>query len=185
MSSDSIAAFRKNYSSDLKKLADQHLQHDLRPSDRDTIKSAASKITTHTYVGTFLGLGLGIALAWKLRKNRMQLFQILRTAERPTHVVFADGRQEAIPDITPWLQPSALGDVAAYTFFSLGGMFLGGECGLLSGAAAGRRTIMSDPETRARIEKAYLNFRVDVLKKQIDVLQNSRAGLDGEEPIIW
>ncbi|RFU31461.1 hypothetical protein B7463_g4890, partial [Scytalidium lignicola] len=118
-------------------------------------------------------------------RNRLQLFQALRTAERPTHLVFADGRQEAIPDVTPWLQPSVVGDIAAYTFFAFGGMFLGGECGLLSGATAGRRTIMRDPETRSRIEKAYLNYRIDVLKKQTEVLQNSRAGLDGVEPILW
>ncbi|RQM04670.1 hypothetical protein DH86_00004320, partial [Scytalidium sp. 3C] len=157
----------------------------LTESDRDTIKSAADKIKTHTYVGTLVGLGLGVALAWRFRQNRQRLFQTLRTVERPTHILFADGRKEALPDIAPMLQPSRLGDIASYTFFSLGGIFLGGECGLLSGAGAARRTITQDPVTKHRIEQAYLNYKEDVLKKQLKDLQSRRVGLDGEDAIAW
>lgn len=36
---------------------------------------------------------------------------------------------EAVPDITPLLKPSTLGDFATYFFASAGGLFLGGELG--------------------------------------------------------
>jgi hypothetical protein len=47
------------------------------------------------------------------------MFQAFKTVERPTHVKFANGREEAIPDITPLLKPTPLGDIAAYTLFSV------------------------------------------------------------------
>lgn len=37
---------------------------------------------------------------------------------------------ERIPDITPLLRPSTLGDFATYFFASAGGLFLGGELGM-------------------------------------------------------
>lgn len=39
------------------------------------------------------------------------------------------GFLESIPDLTPLLKPSTLGDVATYFFASAGGLFLGGELG--------------------------------------------------------
>lgn len=39
------------------------------------------------------------------------------------------GWSESIPDLTPLLQPSTLGDFATYFFASVGGLFLGGELG--------------------------------------------------------
>lgn len=36
---------------------------------------------------------------------------------------------ESIPDLTPLLKPTTLGDVATYFFASLGGLLLGGELG--------------------------------------------------------
>lgn len=103
------------------------------------------------------------------------MYQAFRAAERPTHVRFADGREEAIPDITPLLQPSALGDIAAYTFFGLGGLFVGGETGLLTGSWSARRTISSDPETKKRVEQAFRSFRADVLRKQIEELEGGMS----------
>jgi len=175
MSSDSLAVFRKGVSTDLQELADQHLKHDLQQSDRDILKSASSKVSTHAIVGSLVGLGLGALLAFRIRSNRIRLFEAFRTAQKPTHVKFADGREEAIPDITPLLQPTKMGDIATYTFFSIAGIFLGGEIGLLSGASSARRTITRDPETRARVEKAFRGFRADVLKKELQILENSDA----------
>lgn len=37
---------------------------------------------------------------------------------------------ESIPDLTPLLKPTALGDFATYFFASAGGLFLGGELGM-------------------------------------------------------
>lgn len=82
---------------------------------------------------------------------------------------------EAIPDLGPLLQPTRLGDLATYTFFSVAGVFLGGEVGVLTGAAAGRRTITRDPEMKARVEKAFRLFKADVLKKEIQVLESDTS----------
>jgi hypothetical protein len=83
---------------------------------------------------------------------------------------------EAIPDITPLLQPTGLGDFAVYTFFGIAGLFLGGETGLLTGATSAKRKITGDPERKARIEKALKAFRIDVLKQELQILEK-----DGEE----
>ena len=93
MSTDSLALLRKNAGGDISALALEHLQHDLQDSDRDTLKTAASKISIHVTVGSLLGLGLGTLLAFRLRRSRMQIFQALRAQEKPTHVRFADGRE--------------------------------------------------------------------------------------------
>lgn len=84
-------------------------------------------------------------------------------------------RVEAIPDIAPLLKPTTLGDIATYFFFSAGGLFLGGETGLLTGSASASRTITRDPESRARIEAAFRKFRADVLRKEADDLDGGKG----------
>jgi len=175
MSSQSLAAFRKSGSDDLRRLAEEHFQHDLRQSDRDILDAAANKVSRHAAIGSLVGLGLGIFLAFRIRKTRNAIFTAFRTMEKPTAVQFADGRVEPIPDITPYLQPTRLGDVATYFFFSVGGLFLGGETGFLTGSASASRTISKDPEARARIEKAFRKFRADVLKKEIQQLEGDSS----------
>ena len=85
------------------------------------------------------------------------------------------GLTEAIPDVTPFMRPSTLGDVAAYTFFGFGGLFLGGETGLLTGSASASRTITRHPESRERIETAFRRFRADVLRKEADALDKKKS----------
>lgn len=82
---------------------------------------------------------------------------------------------EAVPDITPLMQPTAIGDIAAYTFFSFSGLFVGGEFGLFSGSAAASRTITGNPESRERIETAFRRFRADVLRKEADALDHKKG----------
>lgn len=84
---------------------------------------------------------------------------------------------EAIPDITPLLQPTKVGDFATYTLFSIAGIFLGGEIGLLTGMSSARRTITKDPETKARVERAFRGFRADVLEKEIQMLKSDDYSL--------
>ena len=93
MSTDSLAILRKNAGQEITALAEEHLKHDLQDSDRDALKSAASKISTHVSIGSAVGLGLGVLLALRLRRTRMQMFQALRMQEKPTHIKFADGRE--------------------------------------------------------------------------------------------
>jgi len=173
MSSESLAVFRKNASADLRKLAEKHMQHDLQQSDRDTLESAAKKVSTHAAIGSAIGISLGLFLAIRLRTARKAMFQAFRAQQKPTAVQFADGRTEAIPDLTPLLQPTTLGDIATYTFFSAGGLFIGGETGFVTGSASASRSIRSDPESKKRIEKAFRSYRVDVLKKEIEQLQDT------------
>ncbi|CAF9905673.1 hypothetical protein IMSHALPRED_003922 [Imshaugia aleurites] len=175
MSADSFAMLRKNAGEDIGKLAEEHFKHDLQDSDRDTLKTAASKIGNHATVGSLLGLGLGLFLAFRVRSRRTQMFNAFRTAEKPTHVKFADGREEAIPDITPLVKPTTLGDIATYFFFSAGGLFLGGETGILTGSASASRSITRDPDSRTRIEAAFRRFRADVLRKEADDLDGGKG----------
>lgn len=93
MSADSFAVLRKNAGEDISKLAEEHFKHDLQDSDRDTLKAATKKMGTHATVGSLLGLGLGLFLAFRIRSSRTQMFNAFRTAEKPTYVKFADGRE--------------------------------------------------------------------------------------------
>jgi hypothetical protein len=173
--------------------------YSLTQEDRDTLKSATSKLSNYTTIGSLLGLGLTTALAFRVRQNRVKMFEAFKTSKKPTHVKFADGREglfplqspsliihqilnsliEAIPDITPLLQPTKTGDVATYGFFGIAGLFLGGDLGLLIGQSSARSTIKAKPETKDRIEKAYRGFRADILRKELQMLESgSRAELN-------
>ncbi len=85
---------------------------------------------------------------------------------------------EALPNIEPFLKPSTLGDVATYLFFSAGGLFIGGELGLLAGSFSAGRTISQDPESRSRIETAFRKLRADVLRKEADSLDGGASVID-------
>lgn len=93
MSQDSLALLRKNVGPELASLAEQHIQHDLTENDRQVLNKAAGKLSTYTTVGSLVGLGLGVALAFRIRSIRTQTFKAIRAAEKPTHVRFADGRE--------------------------------------------------------------------------------------------
>lgn len=151
----------------------------LNQHDRDILHSAARKVSQHASIGSALGLGLGIYTAFRLRTMRLAYFKAFRAMEKPVEVRFADGRTEPIPDISAHISgPSRWGDAAAYFFFSLGGLFLGGETGLLTGTASASRVITKDPESRERIEKAFRNYRIDVLQREIQSLKGkSRFGV--------
>lgn len=92
MSFESFAISRKNASKELAQLAEDHMKHDLQQSDRDALNSAAHKFGTFTTVGSLVGLGLGVALAFRVRRVRGEYFKAFRAMEKPTHVQFADGR---------------------------------------------------------------------------------------------
>ncbi|KAK5049429.1 hypothetical protein LTR84_004358 [Exophiala bonariae] len=175
MSSEAFAALRKTQGEELTELAKAHFKHDLRDDDRNRVRSAATKASTHALIGSLAGLALGGFLAFRLRANRKAMYQAFRSSEKPTHVKFASGREEAIPDITPLLNPTPLGDIMTYTFFGLGGIFLGGEIGLLTGSWSAKKTISRNPDSRERIEKAFRSFRIDVLRKQIEELEAGKT----------
>jgi hypothetical protein len=67
--------------------------------------------------------------------------------------------------------PSKFGDWATAFFFGLGGLFLGGETGFLTGSWSAARKVTADPGRQERIENAYRKFRIEVLQKEIEKLQ--------------
>lgn len=90
----SLAALRKSDPhDDLGKLAEEHLKHDLTQEDRDALVKASTRVSGRAIVGTLVGLGLGIYAAFRLRRVRADMFSAFRAAEKPTHVIFADGRK--------------------------------------------------------------------------------------------
>lgn len=121
---------------------------------------AAKTVSMHTTIGSLVGVGLGVLLAFRIRSGRRQMFQAFRTVEKPQAVRFADGREETLPDSTGLLRPSRLGDFATFTFLGIGGLFLGGETGLLTGSFRARQQIASDRESGDRIRNAIHRFQV-------------------------
>jgi hypothetical protein len=98
----SFAAFRTTQQQeDLRKLAEQHIEHDLEEGDRQTLNSAASTAGTYATLGSLVGLGLGLFLAFRVRRSRVAMFEALRAAEKPTAVVFAGGRTGIFHPSTP------------------------------------------------------------------------------------
>ncbi|KAI1412332.1 hypothetical protein F5Y13DRAFT_163390 [Hypoxylon sp. FL1857] len=172
----SFAAFRKSEQhADLGKLAEEHMKHDLTQEDRDALVKASTRVSTRAIIGTLAGLGLGLYAAFRLRRVRADMFNAFRAAEKPTHVLFADGRKEVIPDITPLMQPSRYGDIATYFFFGLGGTFLGGEIGFLLGTWSASRAISKDPARRNRVEAAYRRFKADFLRREAERLESGAS----------
>lgn len=93
MSTQSLALLRSSQNQELKQLAAHHLAEDLTASDRQLLENSASKLTSYTTIGSAIGLGLGVALAFRLRRLRVRTFQAFRAKEKPTKVVFEDGRE--------------------------------------------------------------------------------------------
>lgn len=46
---------------------------------------------------------------------------------------------------------------------------------MLTGTASASRSITKDPASRERIEKAFKNYRVDVLKREIKALEGKSS----------
>lgn len=64
-------------------------------------------------------------------------------------------------------------------FFSAGGLFVGGELGILTGTYAANRTISRDLSSKARIAKAYASFKADLYQKEAERLR--RGDLSAEQ----
>jgi len=150
----------------------------LTPEDREALAQASKKIRTWSSAGVIAGLGLGTFLAFRLRSQRRQMFAAFRASEKPQFVKFADGREEAIPDLTPLLKPSLLGDLVTYFFFGAGGLFIGVQSGVLTGAYMAKRHVAKDPERAKRVKHAFSGFRADLMKKEAEHMQQEAAELE-------
>ncbi|KAK2608304.1 hypothetical protein N8I77_006922 [Diaporthe amygdali] len=172
----SLAAFRRhNQHDELAQLAESHFQHDLTTDDRKVLKGAAKTISWHASLGSIVGLGLGCFLAYRVRGLRRSWFNEFRTSDQPKQVIFQSGKTLDVPDVTSKLAPSPVGDFAAYFFLGMGGLFLGGETGFLTGSSIAARRVRADAERRKRVEDAYRAFKIDLLQKEVKALQQGGA----------
>lgn len=90
----------------------------------------------------------------------------LKISHRTNNTIAVD-----VPDVTSRLAPSPLGDFAAYFFLGMGGLFLGGETGFLTGTSIAARRVRADAERCKRVEDAYRAFKIDLLRKQAKELE--------------
>ena len=74
-----------------------------------------------------------------------------------------------------------MSDAATYGAFGLGGLFLGGETGFLTGSASAATLVARDPERQKRIEHAFRRFQVDVMKREISLLEGEDKDADRGE----
>ena len=130
----------------------------LQQSDRDALQRAASTVSTYASIGSVLGIGLGIFLAYRLRTKRTAIFNTFKAHEQPSAVKFPSGREETLPDLRNVMKPTTFGDVATYSLLGAGGLFFGGEMGLLTGTLRARSQIGTDRESRERIETAFRRY---------------------------
>ena len=47
--------------------------------------------------------------------------------------------------------------------------------GFFSGTASASRTIAKDPQAKQRIERAFMNYRIDVMKQEIQQLEGKSS----------
>lgn len=66
--------------------------------------------------------------------------------------------------------------VATYTFLGAGGLFFGGELGLMTGTFRAKSQIAGDRESRDRIQAAFRKFQADALRTQANMLDQDRGG---------
>lgn len=91
-------------------------------------------------------------------------------------LTFLPPQSEPLPDIATLVQTSPWTDAAAAMLFAAGGLFIGGELGVLTGSWRARRSVTADPERRARIENAFRRYRADVLRREAQRLEAEAGG---------
>ncbi|KUI59151.1 hypothetical protein VP1G_06393 [Cytospora mali] len=168
----SLAAFRRHAQHDeLAQLAESHFENDLTADDKVVLKEAASTISWQASVGSVAGLGLGCLLAYRVRSLRKSFFNEFKASDLPKQLTFASGKTIDVPDVSSKLAPSPLGDFAAYFLLGMGGLFLGGETGFLTGSSIAARRVRADADRTKRIEDAYRAFKIDALRQEANALE--------------
>lgn len=83
---------------------------------------------------------------------------------------------EPIPDLEQFIRPTWWSDAVTYIAFGLGGVFFGGKLGFLTGSALACKYIAGHLESQKHIETAFRKFQVDVLKREIEMLEGKSKG---------
>lgn len=95
-----FALFRSHPNDELARIGEAHLKQDLSADDRARLKTAASRVTNYTTVGSLLGLGLGAAMAYRIHTNRVALYNAFKMVNRPVEVIFPNGRRGTCPSVS-------------------------------------------------------------------------------------
>ena len=82
---------------------------------------------------------------------------------------FGDIRSEEISCSTRVLP--TIGDAATSFFFGSSGLFLGGSLGLVAGCSPINGALRSNPDITAKLETADRRLRIDLLKREIDAIE--------------
>lgn len=77
---------------DLKRFVANRCASDLSADDQMAMAKAHIMVGLYPMAGGWIGLGLGLFGAHRLRANRAALLRAFRAHERPSHIVFASGR---------------------------------------------------------------------------------------------
>ncbi|KAF3910830.1 hypothetical protein ABW20_dc0104708 [Dactylellina cionopaga] len=186
MASDRDPSRRREYSNPadlLKAAAYTTLRHSamanfytrLSKEDRTLLSKANQKTRTHYSIGSFCGFCLGTFLALRRRRSLWRVFQNTQGRNQSLSIVYNDGRQEALADITPSLRPSFARGVATYVGFGIAGMFAGGMVGGMTGTRARRKIFQEDPGAVRRINSTQLNCLIHDLKSYTEEVERLNA----------
>ena len=124
MVTDSLALFRSNRSKDLHKLAEEHLEHEfvllkppsnanrvlqhtsLQTKDREILRRAGRKLSTHVGLGSLVGIGLGLYGAYKLRNMRLAYFNAFKVTQKTPLSLPVDISTDLTSHPRQWRNPS-------------------------------------------------------------------------------
>ncbi|KAL7410442.1 hypothetical protein BDY24DRAFT_417984 [Mrakia frigida] len=164
-------------------LVDHHVAADLTDGDRAALNKAAKQLATHAWVGGLIFSTIGFAAATRGRARVHQAFVAFKNAPKPVEMVMQDGKHIPVPAAGLNIkEPGPWSGIVSTLFLTTFGLLVGSQIGLLSGTLAARRTIKRDAD-ESRLLAAYKNFRIDVLKKELEKLEGSKTA-DGVKGVV-
>jgi len=88
--------------------------------------------------------------------------------DRPSHMVFPNGRVGAVPELSPLIRPAGRSDYLTCTIFPISGILFGGIIGSFTGVSSPSRTLTKDPESERRMGRAFSEFAAEEHRKEAD-----------------
>jgi len=158
----------------LENFTEGHYEHDLSPEDRSKLQIAASSRKTHVNIACLIGVNLGFLFAYRIRANRNAVLTALGAFDRPSHVVFPNGRVGTVPELRPLLRPAGRSDYLIFTIFPISGFLFGGITGMFTYVSSSSRMLTKDPESERRIGRAFSEFAAETHRKQADEWETMR-----------
>jgi len=129
----------------------------------------------HVNIACLIGINLGFLFAYRIRANRNAIMTALGAFDRPSHVVFPNGRVGAVPELTPLLRPAGRSDYLTFTIFPISGFLFGGLTGMFTGVSSASRMLTKDPESEKRMGRAFSEFAAETHRKEADGWERLRT----------